>query len=52
MDPFPVSVRTLDALHIATALMVADTTDTLSLFSNDRGMNLCARSLGLTAALA
>ena len=52
MDPFPVSVRTLDALHVSTALMVADTTDGLSLFSHDRGMNLCARSLGLTAALA
>ena len=49
MDPFPVNVRTLDALHIATALMVADTTEGLSLFSHDRGMNLCARSLGLTA---
>jgi len=52
MDPFPVSVRTLDALHVSTALMVAETTDGLSLFSHDRGMNLCARSLGLTAALA
>ncbi len=52
MDPFPVSVRTLDALHVSTALMVADTTDGLSLFSHDRAMNLCARSLGLTAALA
>ena len=52
MDPFPVSVPTLDALHVSTALMVADTTDALSLFSHDRGMNLCARSLGLVAALA
>lgn len=52
MDPFPVTVRTLDAMHIATALMVADETDGLTLFSHDRGMNLCARSLGLTAALA
>lgn len=52
MDPFPVNIRTLDALHVSTALMVADTTDGLSLFSHDRGMNLCARSLGLRAALA
>ncbi len=52
MDPFPVNVRILDALHVSTALMVADTEDGLSLFSHDRGMNLCARSLGLTAALA
>ena len=50
MDPFPVSVRTLDALHISTALMITDGSDGLSLFSHDRGMNLCARSLGLTAA--
>ena len=50
MDPFPVSVRTLDALHISTALMITDGSDGLSLFSHDRGMNLCARSLGLRAA--
>jgi predicted nucleic acid-binding protein len=52
MEPFPVSVRTLDALHVATALFVADSDDGLSLFSHDRSMNVCARSLGLTAALA
>ena len=52
MDPFPVIIRTLDALHVSTALMVADTVDEIALFSHDRGMNLCARSLGLTAPLA
>ena len=51
MDPFPVNVRTLDALHIATALMVAEDADGVALFSHDEGMNRCARSLGLAAAL-
>ena len=51
MDPFPVNVRTLDALHIATALMVAEDDDGVVLFSHDEGMNRCARSLGITAAL-
>lgn len=52
MDPFPVSIGTLDALHVSTALMVADSTEGLSLFSHDRAMNLCVRSLGLIAALS
>ncbi|MBN1193357.1 MAG: type II toxin-antitoxin system VapC family toxin [Coriobacteriia bacterium] len=52
MESFPVHVRTLDALHISTALAVAEGSDGLSLFSHDREMNLCARSLGLAVALA
>ena len=53
MDPFPVQVRTLDALHIATALAVAADAGGTALFSHDSaGMNLCVRSLGITAALA
>ena len=52
MEPFPVTIRTLDALHIATAEAVAGGRDNLSLFSHDRGMNVCARSLGIRAALA
>ena len=52
MDPFPVHVRTLDALHIATALAVAAGSGATALFSHDKGMNLCARCLGITAALA
>ncbi|MDE0446163.1 MAG: PIN domain-containing protein [Spirochaetaceae bacterium] len=55
-EPFPVHVRTLDALHVATALAVGedvggqDVGGTV-LFSHDKGMNLCAGCLGLTAAL-
>ena len=52
MDPFPVHVRTLDALHIATALAVGEDVGGIALFSHDTGMNRCARCLGLTAALA
>ena len=51
MGPFPVNVRTLDALHVATALMVGEDTGGVALFSHDEGMNRCARSLGINAAL-
>ena len=51
MDPFPVNVRTLDALHVATALLVGEAAGGVVLFSHDEGMNRCARSLGITAAL-
>ena len=51
MAPFPVNVRTLDALHVATALMVGEEAGGVALFSHDEGMNRCARSLGITAAL-
>ena len=52
MDPFPVHVRTLDALHIATVLTLAGDAGGIALFSHDKRMNLCARCLGFTAALA
>ena len=52
MESFPVSIRTRDALHVSTAMAVAETVDGLSLFSHDRGMNICARSIGLIAAFA
>ncbi len=52
MDPFPVHVRTLDALHIATALVLGEDVGGIALFSHDMGMNRCARCLGFTAALA
>ena len=51
MDPFPVNIRTLDALHVATALLVGEDAGGVALFSHDEGMNRCARSLGITAAL-
>ena len=51
MGPFPVNVRTLDALHVATALMVGEDAGGVALVSHDEGMNRCARSLGINAAL-
>jgi hypothetical protein len=53
MDAFPVSVKTLDALHLASALLYAEKTpdDKVLLFSLDAGMSRCARILGLAAPL-
>ncbi len=53
MEAFPVVVRTLDALHLASALVYADSyadsgsDETLLLFSHDEAMSRCARALGL-----
>ena len=52
MEPFPVVIGTLDALHIATALLLSQTAGTASVFSHDAQMNVCARTVGLLAALA
>jgi hypothetical protein len=54
MESFPVVVKTLDALHLATALLMEASGDdeTVYLFSLDRQMNLCAQAVGLRAALA
>ncbi|MDZ7792194.1 MAG: PIN domain-containing protein [Spirochaetia bacterium] len=51
MGAFPVHVKTLDALHLASALVYADTSSgqTVLLFSFDTGMNRCAYALGFTA---
>jgi len=54
MGSFPVIVKTLDALHLATALALAEAEGPgcVQVFSYDRAMNLCARALGLGAPLA
>lgn len=54
MDSFPVSVKTLDALHLATALewRTRSGGEELLVFSLDRGLNLCARALGFGTPLA
>ncbi len=49
MEAFPVHVKTLDALHLATALAVASQDETVAVFSYDQGMNRAARALGLAA---
>jgi len=53
MGAFPVSVKTLDALHLASALVVAEKLEdeTLLVFSHDEGMNRCARVLGFATPL-
>lgn len=54
MESFPVSVKTLDALHLATALAARATTDDgkIVLFSLDRAMNLGASALGMVTPLS
>jgi uncharacterized protein len=52
MEAFPVTVKTLDALHLATALLLDHPDDSLIMFSHDEAVNRCARALGLTAPFA
>ena len=53
MESFPIHVKTLDALHLASALqlLAEEPVEGISVFSHDRTFNLCARSLGFNAAL-
>jgi predicted nucleic acid-binding protein len=61
MESFPVSVKTLDALHLATALAIASSGNgeavqrpargKVVLFSLDRAMNLGASALGMATPL-
>ena len=52
MGTFPLVVKTLDALHLATVILYAESlaaspeSEHLLLFSHDRGMNRCAAALG------
>ena len=57
-ESFPVVVGTLDAFHIATALIwardsvgEAGNTGNVHIFSHDTSLNACARTVGLTARL-
>ncbi len=48
-QPFPVPLGTLDALHLATALLWRDTRgDELVMATHDRALALAARSCGLS----
>ena len=51
MGAFPVHVRTLDALHFASVLVLSDTTpeQNVLVFSFDAAMNRCAYALGFSA---
>jgi predicted nucleic acid-binding protein len=46
-EPFPTSLGTLDALHLATALAVRDQVEDLVLVTHDERLGLAARSMGL-----
>jgi hypothetical protein len=52
-DPFPVHIKTLDALHLASALTfsAAHAEETVLVFSHDAGMNRGALALGFLAPL-
>jgi hypothetical protein len=47
LEPFPSPVRTLDALHLATALFLVDQRQELALATYDGRMRTCARRLGI-----
>ena len=49
MEAFPVHVKTLDALHLATALAIESQGESVVMFSFDQGMNRAARALGMAA---
>jgi len=53
MGAFPVGVKTLDALHLASALVVSEklTDEKVAIFSHDAALNRCARALGFPAPL-
>ena len=50
-EAFPIIIKTLNALHLASALMfqAARPAEYLLIFSYDVGMNRCAKALGLPA---
>lgn len=50
LDPFPVPLRTLDALHLATALFVAERLRDLRVAAYDERMKAGAKALGLRLA--
>ena len=49
-ESFPISIKTLDALHLSSALVLqAEESEDIVVFSYDKTMNLCARTLGFAA---
>jgi len=47
LDPFPVAIRTLDALHLATVIFLRDHDQTLELATYDERMQQGAAALGI-----
>lgn len=54
MEAFPVSIKTLDALHLASALVYTEKKpeESILIFSHDEGMNRCAKILGFITPLS
>jgi len=52
-EAFPLHVKTLDALHLASALQLLPEYEApeISIFSHERSFNLCARALGFRVVL-
>jgi hypothetical protein len=50
LEPFPVSLRTLDALHLSTALFLADRRQQITVAAYDERMRAGAQALGLELA--
>ncbi len=49
-ESFPISIKTLDALHLSSALVLqAEEPEKITVFSYDKTMNLCAKALGFAA---
>lgn len=45
-QPFPTSIGSLDAIHLASALLIAEAYDDLLFVTHDRGLALAARAMG------
>lgn len=45
-EPFPTMLGSLDAIHLASALLVRDTFEDLSLATHDRELAVAARAMG------
>ncbi len=50
LEPFPFPIRTLDALHLATAIYISERRAAVGLAAYDDRMLRCARSLGIRIA--
>ncbi len=50
LEPFPAPVRTLDALHLATAVFLVGNGQRLELATHDERMRACARQIALPLA--
>jgi hypothetical protein len=50
LEPFPVAVRTLDALHLATMDFIRESGEPVQLASYDNRLIAAAETLGITPA--